>query len=75
MPEKRVLMITKVNAVWSSIDEFHKFWEKESLPNWGKMELSILALLLTSMGVLKIKLSAFLSLKIFHSWTSICKCV
>jgi len=34
MPGKKVLMITKVNAVWSSINEFNEYWEKENLPFW-----------------------------------------
>jgi hypothetical protein len=34
MAGKRVLMVTKVSAVWSSLDEFNKYWEKENLPFW-----------------------------------------
>ena len=34
MGEKRVLMITKVDAVWNKIEEFHKYWEEKSLPVW-----------------------------------------
>lgn len=34
MAEKRVLMITKVDAVWEKIEEFHKYWEEKSLPVW-----------------------------------------
>ena len=34
MPGKRVLMITKVDAVWETIGEFHEYWEKENLPFW-----------------------------------------
>lgn len=34
MAGKRVLMMTKVNAIWSSLEEFNKYWEKENLPFW-----------------------------------------
>ncbi len=34
MAGKRVLMMTKVNAKWSSLEEFNKYWEKENLPFW-----------------------------------------
>ncbi|MFC1532485.1 NIPSNAP family protein [Thermodesulfobacteriota bacterium] len=34
MAEKRVLMITKVDAVWNKIEEFHMYWEEKSLPVW-----------------------------------------
>ena len=34
MAGKRVLMMTKVNAIWSSLEEFNKHWEKENLPFW-----------------------------------------
>ncbi len=34
MERKRILMITKVNAVWNSLHEFNKYWEMENLPFW-----------------------------------------
>jgi hypothetical protein len=34
MPEKRVILMVKVTAVWSTINEFHEYWGKESLPTW-----------------------------------------
>ncbi len=30
MAGKRVLMMTKVNAKWSSLEEFNKYWDAES---------------------------------------------
>lgn len=34
MAGKRVLMITKVNAIWDSLEEFNKYWNEENLPFW-----------------------------------------
>jgi hypothetical protein len=34
MAGRRVMMMTKVNAIWSSLEEFNKYWEKENLPFW-----------------------------------------
>jgi hypothetical protein len=34
MAGKKVLLITKVNVIWSSLGEFNKYWEKENLPFW-----------------------------------------
>ena len=34
MPDKKVLMITKVDAVWGKLDEFNESWEKTNLPFW-----------------------------------------
>lgn len=34
MREKKVLMITKVTAVWDRLDEFHEHWQRENLPFW-----------------------------------------
>ena len=34
MPGKKVLMVTRVNAVWSTLSEFNESWEKTNLPFW-----------------------------------------
>ena len=34
MAEKKVLMITRVNAVWSSLEEFNEHWGTKNLPFW-----------------------------------------
>jgi hypothetical protein len=52
MPQKKVLLMIKVNVAWSLIDEFNEYWARENLP------------LLE--GGLSMKLSVYLSLRIFH---------
>ena len=34
MPQKKVLMITKVNVKWELLEKFNEYWRRESLPNW-----------------------------------------
>jgi glutaredoxin 2 len=34
MPGKRVILMVKVTAVWSTLNEFNEYWGKESLPTW-----------------------------------------
>ena len=34
MTDKKVLLITKVDAVWNRLDEFHEYWERKNLPFW-----------------------------------------
>jgi len=36
MKAKRVLLMVKVNAVWSLLDEFHEYWKRVNLPDWEK---------------------------------------
>lgn len=34
MTQRRVLLMTKVDAVWNRIDEFHEYWRTHNLPFW-----------------------------------------
>ena len=32
MPQKKVLLMIKVNVMWNLIDEFNEYWARENLP-------------------------------------------
>jgi hypothetical protein len=34
MKEAKVLMITRVNTIWKTLDEFNKYWGESSLSFW-----------------------------------------
>ena len=34
MPERKVLLITEVTPIWSTMDEFNLMWEENILPYW-----------------------------------------
>lgn len=34
MSQKKVLLIVKVNVVWSLLDEFNEYWGRVWLPHW-----------------------------------------
>lgn len=34
MSTRKVLLMVKVNAVWTLLDEFHEYWQRVNLPDW-----------------------------------------
>ena len=74
MTDKRVLMITKVDAVWNKLEEFHKYWGEKSLPVWEENGAKHIGSFVNHLGGPKNQIvRLFFGLKIFRRGKSLCK--
>jgi len=71
MSDKKVLMITKVTAVWSRMKEFHEYWHREALPFWTEHGAKHIGSYTGYLGGNKneiIRVFEFENLEHYHRW-------
>jgi hypothetical protein len=56
----------KVNVTWNIIDEFNEYWARENLPLLEEHGARHIGSYVNLVGGLSMKLSVYLSLRIFH---------